>query len=386
MGGIDVERIRVPGERVVLAALKRDYPFVFQNYRPQAPEQKRRELMSRALLLTDTMAPEVYARARVAMRALALDDEIEIFQCEGRQDNARPVLYGRPIGIEFIGAYLSNLDGPAMTCVFGHEIGHCLAHMSHPEYGCALWGFGYPAKAAQKTYSMAAEFTADRFGLLACRDMAAVLRVEMYGAAGRPTSAIHFDTDAYLTQCRSVAEDTLARGVTAFGTSHPEHYIRGYAEWLFSESDLYAEITGQGPGSRSIDEVNAVVTRLLGRVASPTPPRDIYGRPGAASADVTSGDGATGKVSAPRTSLDDLATDILSDGARQKIAATGDLLKNVATSFGSSLSRFASAARSHIDDDDADEHRDEHADVDPLADDERDLLARFEELERKAKK
>jgi len=52
-------------------------------------------------------------------------------------------------------------------------------------------------------------------------------------------------------------------GSSARGSSHPEHYARGYARWLWSESDLYASLTGEGAGSRTMADVEEVVSRLL---------------------------------------------------------------------------------------------------------------------------
>lgn len=87
---------------------------------------------------------------------------------------------------------------------------------------------------------------------------------------------VRFDTTAYLAQSRAETEGMLARGETLLGSTHPEHYVRFYAEWLFSESDLYASLTGLGSGSRSIADVDETMARLIGidRLETPvsTPP------------------------------------------------------------------------------------------------------------------
>src|SRR5262249_13526346 len=161
----------------------------------------------------------------------------ELFQSSGHGvDTARLVLHGGPIGVEFMGGYLDRLDHEGLLAVLGHEIGHCIAHSGHPVFAWALQSSARADTAARRPSWMAAELTADRFGLLACRDLDAVLRLEMRMSAGPSTRRIHFDTNAYLQQCRAVVEETIARGGTAMGISHPEHYVRGYAEWLFSET------------------------------------------------------------------------------------------------------------------------------------------------------
>jgi hypothetical protein len=84
------------------------------------------------------------------------------------------------------------------------------------------------------------------------------------------------------------------------------------------------------------------------------------------------------KASMPTQSLEDLATDILTDGARRKLAATGNAVANVARTFAPSLFRSSAAKTRRVTADDG-------LDVDPLDDDQRALEARFEALEREAK-
>jgi hypothetical protein len=232
---------------------------------------------------------------------------------------------------------------------------------------------------------MAAEFTADRFGLLSCRDVDAVLRLEMQMSAGRSMKSIRFDTGAYLEQCRAVAEATIAGGGIATGASHPEHYIRGYAEWLFSETDVYRSITGAGSGSRSLDEVDAVVQALIGfpreRHVAPTViakplPRAVVGAPDAQPAP---------KRASKSGALEASATDILSDGVRGKLAAARDALATVASAAVPSIRRLADAAREQLGSSEASPPVRDDPSEDPLEDERRDLIARFEELERRSK-
>jgi uncharacterized tellurite resistance protein B-like protein len=87
----------------------------------------------------------------------------------------------------------------------------------------------------------------------------------MVSVTGLAADSLTWDTQVYLGQSRALMEATLAEGDTALGTSHPEHSLRAYAEWLFSESDLYRRLTGRGPGTRPIAEVDQVLLRILGR-------------------------------------------------------------------------------------------------------------------------
>jgi hypothetical protein len=387
---IDIERVRVPAERVACRRLEREARNARALFVQQDGAARRRELQSTALLLTEAMAPNAYAAAREAMAAIGIQDRIELYQSGGRgTDTVRLVLYGNPLGIEFIGGYLAQLDHGALLAVLGHEFGHGIAHVTQPEFAWALATSQAASSPSRRAYAMAAEFTADRFGLLACRDIDVALRLEMQVSAGRSASSINLDTDSYLKQCREIAEETLARGSPTFGSTHPEHYIRGYAEWLFGETDLYAAITGKGPGLLSIDEADAMLTRLLGlqentRLASRATGASLPALPAESTASVGDLDDERVARGLPQT-LQELATDILTEGARRKLAATGKVLTSAARAVVPSLKRFSDAVCDQLTPSQKAELAEEDA-GDLLDDERRELLARFEELERKAGK
>lgn len=277
----------------------------------------------------------------------------------------------------------------------GHEIGHCIAHSTNREFSWAFSASQSDNTPNKRAYAMACEFTADRFGLLACRNLGDALKLEMQTSAGRAATSLHFDTDAYLKQCQALAAETLARGGNMLGQTHPEHYFRGYAEWLFSESDVYAAITGAGPGTRTLAEVDAILAKLL-----QLPERASTGS-GAASQKSVDGPRATTAIATvgnldderalqramPAVGLEDLATDILTDGARRKLVAAGNALSNAARAVAPSLRRLSDAARDHFGATSSPAKIDAPAPEEPdLLDEERnELLARFEELERNAK-
>jgi hypothetical protein len=83
------------------------------------------------------------------------------------------------------------------------------------------------------------------------------------------------DPVVLLERSRTYAEglDRIRR--RGHGDSHPEQAIRVYALWLFSESDVYRELTGLGPGTRPIADVD----RTLGRLVGPAESADDMGLP-----------------------------------------------------------------------------------------------------------
>jgi len=234
------------------------------------PDRVRRKLMARSLRLSETMAPEAWAAANRARAALGLDVPVEIYQSAGRE-NAAMHMVRTPAMVEIQGRLLTLLDGPCLDAVFGHELGHFLAHGQQGPLGAAgvlssmLLETGEGStRALAARLSMAIELTADRFGLLACRDLDVVLRLEMASTTGLPTHALTWDTRAYLAQCTELMEQCLREGTVAQGISHPEHNLRAWAAWLFSESDVYRDLTGNGPGTRTLADIDALLGKVLG--------------------------------------------------------------------------------------------------------------------------
>lgn len=282
---LDLERIRAAGERHFARAVLQhpDATLIAQLRAPADPQHVRRALLANALRLGVAMAPGAYAAAHRAQAVLGVTGEIEIYQRRGAE-NAAIHLVPAPILLEVQGSLLSLLDEGALTGLFGHELGHHLCHGATPA------GHG-PADEALRTahaarvalsspdldprlrddlsaLSMFAELTADRFGLLACQDLHAMLRLEMVALTGLSGGALTWDTEVYLAQCRELIDGLLAaraRGEdgAVYGGTHPEHSVRAYALWLFSETDVFRRLTGRGPGTRTLEEVDAELLRLF---------------------------------------------------------------------------------------------------------------------------
>lgn len=377
-----IERIRVSFEREAYAALEAE---TLATTTPGALERsieeartKRRSVLANALLLTESMAPEAYEAAHEAMAALGIDDRIELFQSDGHGvDTARLVLRGDPIGIEFLGGYLDRLDRGALTAVLGHEIGHCLAHAKHHAFRRSS---SAPVTPVRRAYAMAAEFTADRFGLLACRDLDTVLRLEIQTLVGRATRSIRVDTADYLRQSQAIAEELLASGGTLLGTSHPEHYVRTYAEWLFSETDLYRTLTGGGSARRTIEEVDATLAALIGPLREDAA-LDVHAHPPPSPRVPTTTKEPRGTK--PPHDAKEPHDDVLAGAARRTLTAARDALATLTEPAGPPKrasgevegSRGATSAK------DGTKEADDGADL--LDEERRALIARFEELERR---
>jgi hypothetical protein len=276
----DIQKVRLGAERTLARGLRRHVRCRLGESSPEERAKRRRQWVSGAVLLSRGAAPYAYGLFEEAARALDLDTPFELYQRSGEFNACvDPWLEGH-ILISLRGPALTSLDAPGLRHLAGHEFGHHLAH------GAGAWTGIDPGAAYHETrgepgplarlgaaLSQAGELTCDRFGLLACRDLDAALRANVLTATSLPTESLGLDPRAYLDDCRAVIEKTLERGEVAHGDSHPEHSLRAFALWLFSESDLYAALTGDGPATRAIADVDATLAKLLGVPDAPPQPR-----------------------------------------------------------------------------------------------------------------
>ncbi|MFO0629977.1 MAG: DUF4011 domain-containing protein [Polyangiales bacterium] len=269
----DVELLRVPAESRIAARLNAvpGWSEAAEKAAPLPAETVRRGLLARSVRLTPTMAPDTWALATRAKETLRVEKPLEIYQSAGRE-NAAIHLIEEPVVLQVMGRFINLLDPGAALAVFGHELGHYLAHGPWTALGRTgavanglLHDPGAPPELTRlaAALSMAQELTADRFGLLACQDLAAHLRLEMICTTGLHGEALTWDTDAYLLQCQELIETVLRAGDRARGASHPEHGVRAWAAWMFSETREYQSLTGRGPGTRALADVNAEVEKVL---------------------------------------------------------------------------------------------------------------------------
>ena len=270
LSGLDIEQVRVAHEHT-FAAMVEAHPYfadIARRLRTPDAADERRRLMAESLRLSAAMAPEAHRIAQLAQQVLSVTGTLELYQRSG-PENAAIHLVAEPILLEIHGSLLPRLDAGALLALFGHELGHYLAHgPASPHQAAARIPRGVVddrrLDAALSRLSMARELTADRVALLACQDLSAVLRLMLVTVSGLAVGELTYDTDAYLAQCKELIEQDLKSGAVAHGDTHPEHGLRAYAAWLFSETRTYHALTGRGPGTRELADVDAIIARCFG--------------------------------------------------------------------------------------------------------------------------
>lgn len=137
---------------------------------------------------------------------------------------------------------LAEILTPAeLLFVVGHEMGHAkrehvawlVVGSSHPRPAGLL---GSPLKLIFNVWSLKAEFSADRAGLLACRDLEAASRALIKLQYGdRP-----FDVESYLSQTRHTVDNPFSQAAEYLG-DHPFIHNR-----VRSLQRFHAQLSAQG--------------------------------------------------------------------------------------------------------------------------------------------
>ncbi len=319
--------------------------------------------------LDDSMAERVHRVAREAARRLGCDVPFTIYQTpsDHKRVNAQILLNESPFAIRLIGPIASCLDDGALAALVGHELGHWLAigpRANPPSLVYAAQDRG----ACWDVYTLcilAAEFTADRFSLIAAGgELEALVRLDVAVATMDSPSALGLREIDYLDGLRRKIERGEDLLFTAGGDGYPTAAFRLHAAWLFWRSDVHHQLTGKGPGDLALRDVDVELRALadrglpMHRTREELATRHAAARPSAEPL-------AVGPA-APSTSATS-AADRLVDFSRSAFAtgaSLGGKARTTASSVASKLGRFvvgaydaelAAVAGSASDDDEIDD-------------------------------
>ena len=238
----------------------------------------RRSLLAESIRLNRRMAPQVADALADCRDRLGVTAPIEVF-LEPKPVFSAFVSKGKsgPIVLGLSSRLLEEFSPTELRFVIGHELGHALYdHFGIPmpitatieDVGGTL--VSRPVQLKLFVWCRAAEVSADRAGVLCAGDpeVAATAFFKMSSGLSRPV--ITTDLEAFASQVESMAsapsaahevrddDDTL----DCFST-HPYTPVRVRALLAFGRSAPFAERTGRGGGSLSLDDVEAIVERDL---------------------------------------------------------------------------------------------------------------------------
>lgn len=230
----------------------------------------RTELLGTAIKVSDQQYPRVFEAAKAAGAALRVRVPVifaspsSAIKCKVLGTDDAPHLI---VSLELA----EKLDDTELIAVIAHELAHiqngqilyatALHYLNNSAAFFVRWII-QPAIMTLQAWSRRAEVTCDRASLLAVRDLdktlQALVRVELGLEKGSA-----FNAEEYLRALPDVKKGGIGRLAEAF-RSHPYVPKRVQALRLFSESALYAHVTGQDPtGKPTLNDVDKKVTELI---------------------------------------------------------------------------------------------------------------------------
>lgn len=276
--GFEVTEIRARRDRELFEALRRDRGVekALARYEEKASGygfRHRRALLAESIRLSRHMAPQVSAALSDCREALGFREPVEVFL---RPEPVYGAFCARgrsgPLVVGLTARLLDEFSPEELRFVMGHELGHALfRHHDLPMPITATIediGGTLVSRAAQlKLYvwCRAAEVSADRAGLLCCRDADVAATAFFKLASGLARPSLQVDLQAFASQIEAIAsapsatirehdDDTL----DCFST-HPYTPVRVRALLAFARSAVLARALGRTGGDMEMEEVERVV-------------------------------------------------------------------------------------------------------------------------------
>jgi uncharacterized tellurite resistance protein B-like protein len=239
----------------------------------------RRNLLTGALRLTRSMAPEVGSALARCREVTGYDRPIELYVKPDPMLNA--CCMKNPSGPALIvlsSRMLEVFTIPELQFVIGHEIGHAVYdHFSIPmPITAKLEELGVPYVSRRVSLDLfvwcrAAELSADRIGLLCCQNAEAAATGFFKLASGLASANVRADLAEYAKQVESLASAPQARAephddddtLDCFST-HPYSPVRVRAILAYAHSAAFQALAGAaGRGTIADADVDAIIDRDL---------------------------------------------------------------------------------------------------------------------------
>jgi hypothetical protein len=196
-------------------------------------------------LLGEGMPPDVFVHSDANMQACCF----------------LPGHYDHPV-ILLTSSLIERLEVDELTSVIGHEIGHAVFKHNNPDHSSVEGLERLKILAASRS----AEVSADRAGLLACRNLNAAVSALIKITTGLGGNDIRFDLQAFLQQFSEITEKGPSMSETM--STHPLFLLRIRALFMFANSIEYHNCIGRhGIGSQTLDEADRGIMRDIRKIS-----------------------------------------------------------------------------------------------------------------------
>jgi Zn-dependent protease with chaperone function/uncharacterized tellurite resistance protein B-like protein len=273
LAGIDMNLLVYRGDRKALAELLADAEFSTTVNRllvDLKPYNARKELLTKALKITRGMMPALYDVTDRCARVLKLSKEIEVYVNQDSHFNAAcyPPAKDR-ILLVLTSSLVEKFSQQELAFVIGHEIGHYLfEHTRFPvDYILSNHGGQLAPVHAMKLYSWIrnAEVTADRVGMLCCRDFATAARTFFKLSSGVTSSVFQFSVEDYLAQLEDLRNEVSQQETDPqdWFSTHPFNPMRLKALEVFTKGEPYHRLIGEEGFELTAEQVATEVAELM---------------------------------------------------------------------------------------------------------------------------
>jgi uncharacterized tellurite resistance protein B-like protein len=279
LAGIDMNRLVYRGDRKALAELLADAEFsstVNRLLSDLKPYNARKDLLTKALKITRGMMGGLYEVTDRCSETLKLNAEIEVYVNQDSRFNAAcyPPMKDKVL-LFLTSSLLEKFSQQELAFVIGHELGHYLfEHTRFPvDYILQNHGGRLSPLHAMKMYAWIrnAEITADRVGMICCRDFDVAANTFFKLSSGITSAQFQFNLKDYLAQLEDLRGEVSEQEADPqdWFSTHPFNPMRLKALEVFIQGQTYHQLVGSSGGRLTSEQVENEVSELM-KLMEPT--------------------------------------------------------------------------------------------------------------------
>jgi len=280
---INMDKLRCRREKEIRQLLveENDFRTLWEEWKSKDDYKAIRvHLLASSLRVTAPLSPLLVSIVRMCARIVGIKAGVEIFVRHAPDLNAQCFLAGKRIAVVLNSAIVEKFSPPELAFVIGHEIGHfALRHEEIPNAtfldsrGCSLF-----QKAGFMAWQRAAEVSADRLGLICCRDWRSAVHCMIKLTSGIASDKVRADAEIFCQQADEIVR-TRSKGEKQKGApfplawwleSHPFTCIRAKLLRLFASSSAFSNAYDVSQPQLDVNQLESETERLLSLLDPPS--------------------------------------------------------------------------------------------------------------------
>jgi len=211
------------------------------------------------------LAPGLFGIFQEVIETLEFTEPLEFYINNSPELNAFAVASitdDKPHIININSGLIERLTDRELRFVVGHEVGHIISRNANI---MSLIHFVFPNEARMPVllqhkinlWKKMSELTADRFGYIACNDLASCVSGFFKIASGLNSERVKFDYKAYIEENERIL-GIFGENGAGNNLSHPINPIRIKAIQLYAASKLHSDVFEETPPQKDAELENAI--------------------------------------------------------------------------------------------------------------------------------